>query len=78
MRHQIALAVALLGISSMLCLELMKKVGRRLEEQQKKKDLYVFRAGSCFVHPFAGDIYDVSDGGSHPVYRYARAMFLGV
>ena len=36
MRHQIALAVALLGISSMLCLELMKKVGRRLEEQQKQ------------------------------------------
>ena len=38
MRHQIALAVALLGISSMLCLVLMKKVGRRLEEQQKKKN----------------------------------------
>ena len=38
MRHQIALAVDLLGISSMLCLELMKKVGRRLEEQQKKKN----------------------------------------
>lgn len=37
MRHQIALAVALLGISSMLCLELMKKVGRRLEEQKKKE-----------------------------------------
>ncbi len=28
---------SLLGISSMLCLELMKKVGRRLEEQQKKR-----------------------------------------
>ncbi len=38
MRHQIALAVVLLGISSMLCLELMKKVGRRLEEQQKEKN----------------------------------------
>ena len=38
MRHQIALAVALLGISSMLCLELMKKVGRRQEEQQKEKN----------------------------------------
>lgn len=38
MRHQIALAVALLGISSMLCLELMKKVGRRLEERQKEKN----------------------------------------
>lgn len=37
MRHQIALAVALLGISSMLCLELMKKVGRRLEEQKQKE-----------------------------------------
>lgn len=37
MRHQIALAVALLGISSMLCLELMKKVGRRLEQQKKKE-----------------------------------------
>ena len=38
MRHQIALAVALLGVSSMLCLELMKKVGRRVVEQQKKKE----------------------------------------
>ena len=38
MGHQIALAVAVLGNSSMLCLELMKKVGRRLEEQQKKKN----------------------------------------
>ena len=38
MRHQIALAVALLGISSMLCLELMKKVGRLLEEHQMKKN----------------------------------------
>ena len=38
MRHQIALAVALLGISSMLCLELIKMFPRRLEEQQKKKN----------------------------------------
>ena len=38
MRHQIALAVALLGVSSMLSLDLMKTVGRRLEEQQKKKE----------------------------------------
>ena len=41
MRHQIALAVALLGISSMLCLELMKKVGRRhggaAEEKGKER-----------------------------------------
>ena len=32
------------------------------EEWRKKKDLYVFTAGSCFVNCFAGDIYDVSEG----------------
>ena len=44
----------------------------------RKRDLYVFASGSCFVKRFAGDIYDVSDGSPHPVYRYARAMFMGV
>ena len=47
-------------------------------ECRKKKDLYVFSPGSCFVNRFAGDIYDVSDGGRHAVYRYAKALFLGV
>ena len=47
-------------------------------EWRKKKDLYVFSPGSCFVNRFAGDIYDVSDGGRHAVYRYAKALFLGV
>ncbi len=48
------------------------------EEQQKKKDLYVFVAGSCFVHSFSGAVYDVSNGGRHPVYRYAKGMFIGL
>ena len=48
------------------------------EEQRKKKDLYTMQAGSCFQHPFEGSIYDVSDGGAHPVYRYAKALFLEV
>lgn len=47
-------------------------------EWQKKKDLYVFASGSCFANCFSGDIYDVSDGGRHSVYRYAKALFLGV
>ena len=46
-------------------------------EWQKKKDLYVFAIGSCFKNQFQGDIYDVSKG-EYPVYRYAKAMFLGV
>lgn len=48
------------------------------EKFQKKNDLYVFKAGSCFENCFQGDIYDVSAGGNHPVYRYAIPMFLGV
>lgn len=48
------------------------------DEQRKKKDMYTMQAGSCFQYPFSGDIYDVSDGGAHPVYRYAKALFLEV
>ena len=48
------------------------------DEARKKKDIYVFAAGSCFHSRFAGDIYDVSSGGNHPVYRYAKPLFMGV
>lgn len=44
----------------------------------RKRDLYVFDSGSVFTEKFQGDIYDVSSGGSHPVYRYAKPIFLGV
>ena len=47
-------------------------------EWRKKNDLYVFAPGSCFMNRFSGDIYDVSNGGNHAVYRYAKALFLGV
>lgn len=45
---------------------------------RKKNDLYALKAGSVFVHKFKGDVYDVSEGGAHPVYRYAKPFFLGV
>ena len=48
------------------------------DEWRKKKDLYVLCAGSCFKNCFEGDIYDVSQGGSHPVFRYAKPLFIGV
>lgn len=44
--------------------------------QMRKKDVFLFAAGSCFKKPFAGGIVDVSSGGSHPVYRYAIPLFL--
>ena len=48
------------------------------KEQQRKRDLYVMQAGSCFRTRFEGDVYDVSDGGSHPVYRYAKPLWMEV
>ncbi|MGN0241165.1 MAG: type III-A CRISPR-associated RAMP protein Csm4 [Candidatus Weimeria sp.] len=51
---------------------------RYSDTQMRKNDLYVFDAGSVFKNKFEGQIADVSSGGSHPVYRYAEPMFLGV
>jgi CRISPR-associated protein Csm4 len=46
---------------------------------QKKRDFYVFVAGSAFPRRFAGDVFDVNaTPGAHPVYRYARAMWMEV
>lgn len=36
-RRQIALALALLSLSSTLCLQLMKKAGERLKKEQEKE-----------------------------------------
>lgn len=49
------------------------------EEQMRKRDLYVLKAGSCFQMKYKGDIYDVSGNmGKHPVYRYAKPIFMEV
>ena len=44
----------------------------------KKKDFYVIRAGGCFDKIFEGRIEDVSIKGKHPVYRYAKPLFMEV
>lgn len=46
----------------------------------RKRDLFCFKAGSCFNKPFNGNIFDVSSviGGSHSVYRYAMPLFIGI
>lgn len=46
---------------------------------QKKRDLYLFNSGSMFLYPFCGDVFDVNaTPDSHPVYRYARALWAEV
>ena len=44
----------------------------------KKRDLYTFAAGSAFLNKFNGKVYDVSIKGNHPVYRYAKPIFIGI
>lgn len=46
--------------------------------QMRKRDLYVFAAGSCFEVCFRGDVYDVATLPTHPVYRYAKPIFLQI
>jgi CRISPR-associated protein Csm4 len=46
---------------------------------QKKRDLFLFAAGSTFSRPFDGTVFDVNaTPGAHPVYRYARALWMEV
>ncbi len=45
---------------------------------RKKKEIYMLTAGSVFDRRFEGGIYDVSDGGRHPVYRYGKPMLMAV
>lgn len=47
-------------------------------EQTRKRDSYLFASGSCFRTRFGGKILDVSSRGTHPVYRYAMPLFVGV
>lgn len=46
---------------------------------QRKKDLIMFKSGSCFDRKFEGDVYDVSANiGNHPVFRYGKPMFMRI
>ena len=48
------------------------------EKPLRKNNLYCFKSGSVFCDKFSGNVYDVSNKGDHPVYRYAKPMFLGI
>lgn len=45
---------------------------------QKKLDLYMVEAGSCFPTKLSGSIADVSWRSSHPVWRYGKGLFVGL
>lgn len=47
-------------------------------KDQRKRDLYVLAAGACVTQMYEGDVYDVGTGEAHPVYRYAKPIFMEV
>ena len=49
------------------------------DQAMRKTDSFLFTSGSCFRKRYRGTILEVSGGkGGHPVYRYAKPLFLGV
>jgi len=46
---------------------------------QRKRELVMFKSGSCFSRRFEGDVFDVStEAGSHPVYRFGKPMLMRI
>ena len=46
---------------------------------QRKRELVMFKSGSCFIKRFDGEVFDVSTkAGSHPVYRYGKPMLMRI
>lgn len=88
-QHYMALSVCMAGeeeldeVTEHGCYQMKKRSGftdsgMKKEDVYRKRDRYVFAAGSCFEKKFDGVIFDVSRDGVHPVYRYAKAMWMGV
>lgn len=45
---------------------------------QKKNDVYMIGAGSCFPKKINGILADVSGHVSHPVWRYGKGLYVGL
>lgn len=48
------------------------------DTNMRKRDIYLLKSGAFIKNTYEGDIYDVSDGGNHPVYKYAKPLFMEV
>lgn len=48
------------------------------DRQLKKCSIYMLAPGSCLRRRFNGGMFDVSDGGTHPVWRCGKTLFAGV
>lgn len=74
---------ALSQILSHASFEIIKRSGFIASESfsdtpRKKQDMYFFKGGSCFQKRFDGAIFNAAENGAHPVYRYAKPLFIGI
>jgi CRISPR-associated protein Csm4 len=44
----------------------------------KKRSIYMLAPGSCLSRRFSGGMFDLSQQGSHPVWRSGNTLFVGV
>ena len=44
----------------------------------KRNSICMFKEGSCFKDDLNGEIKDVSNGGNHNVYKYGKALYIGI
>lgn len=45
---------------------------------QKKRTIHMLMSGSCLRKRFDGEIFNLSNGGVHPVWRCGKTLFAGV
>ena len=45
---------------------------------RKRRDIYMFAAGSVFRNLYKGSLYDLGSNDTHSVFRYGYPMFMGV
>ena len=57
---------------------ILPKSDAKNRNTQKKREQYFFESGSVFPHPYHGNLFRVDQNFAHPVYRYGKALFLGV
>ena len=48
------------------------------QSYSKKRTLYTLSPGSCLKDRFDGAMFDLSEGGKHPVWRCCKTLFVGV
>lgn len=63
------------------CYTIARRGGFAFSEQAsplKKRTVWLLSAGSTFARRFRGSLLDVGVGMPHPVWRYAKGMFMGV